>query len=54
MAYRFRCVLSVSVQDATVKRILTSGNDEREMMNDALAEAFPSFIIHHSSFIIAV
>jgi hypothetical protein len=44
----------VSAQDATVKRILTEENDEREMMNDEQSEAFPLFIIHHSSFIIAV
>jgi hypothetical protein len=44
----------VSVQDATVKRILTEENDERAMMNDERSEAFPSFIIHHSSFIISV
>jgi hypothetical protein len=42
----------VSVQDATVKRILTEENDEREMMNDERSERLPLFIllISRSSF----
>jgi hypothetical protein len=44
----------VSAQDATVKRILTEENAERETMNDERSEAFALFIVHHFAFILSV